>query len=337
MELKSKQLEDAGEATQTDEAALALKNTALRQKTKRMNRLKEDLFVWAIVAFPLILFCVFYIGDQALNVVLAFQEYDVTAGEFKFLPFDRLFDNFARFFTTFFKEEGMAEMAWRSLGYWAFTQCLLIPHILVSFCIYKKVRFTEFFKIILFLPQIISGLVWTMLYRMFVEYGMPVVLGWFGKELEMSLFMSTSTVFYTMAAQGVWTGFAGGLILYTGAMSRIPPELVEAGKIDGLTTMKEFWHITMPLIFPTVSIHFYTCVAGIFSVTPGTYTYFGGNAPIETYTFGYYFFNVVFGQQKTPIHFSFASATSLIFSAICIPVSFFIRWIVDKYGPNAEF
>ncbi|MBQ8685617.1 MAG: sugar ABC transporter permease [Clostridia bacterium] len=312
-------------------------NVAFSKKNKKKQKILEDLFVASIVIWPLLLFVVYWIGGNITNIMLAFQEYNIEEQSFTFLPLNRIFTNFTRFFKEFSGTSGMGVMFGRSILYWFITFVMLIPHILVSFCIHKKVRGAGAFKIILFLPSVISSVVWIMLYRIFVEYGLPVFLGWFGKKISISLFMNSDTVFGTLVTYGIWLGFAGGLVLYTGAMSRIPPELVEAGKMDGMNTWQEFWLITMPLIFPTVSIGMYTGIVGIFTSSPSTYTFFGGNAPSETYTFGYYFFVMVFGGQKTPVNFPYASATSLIFTAFAAPTSLLLKHLCEKYGPNTEF
>lgn len=308
-----------------------------KNKDNRKRKIKESLFVASIVTWPLLLFVVYWIGGNITNIMLAFQKYDIEKQKFVFLSFHNFFDNFARFFKEFSGTSGTGTLFMRSVLYWLVTYIMVIPHILVSFCIHKKVFGSGVFKIILFLPQIVSSVVWVILYKIFIEYGLPEILGFFGKEVTISFFMNVDTAFSTLVIYGIWLGFAGGLVLYTGAMSRIPPELVEAGKVDGLNTLQEFWYITMPLIFPTVSIGFYTGILGIFTSSPSTYTFFGGNAPEETYTFGYYFFTLVFGGQKTPVDFPYASATSLLFSAVIAPTSLFIKHICEKYGPNEEF
>lgn len=51
---------------------------------------------------------------------------------------------------------------------------------------------------------------------------------------------------------GVWLGIGGGnMLLFLAGLSNIPPELYEAGDIDGATGWSRFIHITWPQLAPT--------------------------------------------------------------------------------------
>lgn len=307
------------------------------QKKKKLTRksVKNGLFVGSIVAWPLLLFIVFEVIGNIANFVVAFQRFDIESGEFVFLGGNNMFDNFKRFFVEFGEIGGMLPMLGRSAIGWVLGLAMIIPHTLVSFTLYKKIPFTNLFVIILYFPGIISSVVWVLIYKNMVESALPAFLSLFGKRLEMSLFMNPKTVFATLTFYGLWMGFAGGMVLNLGTMNRIPPELVEAGKMDGMNTLQEFWYITMPAMFPILSISLITCPIGIFTGSPNTFTFFGTNAPDEVYTLGYYFFQMVYG--KTEVNYPYSAAASIIMTAIAAPLSLLIRRLCDKYGPSAEF
>src|SRR5262249_1578515 len=55
-------------------------------------------------------------------------------------------------------------------------------------------------------------------------------------------------------------GIGGGMLIYLGGLQSIPTELYEAAGIDGAATWRKFWHVTIPLLSPTI---FYNLIFGI--------------------------------------------------------------------------
>jgi putative aldouronate transport system permease protein len=57
---------------------------------------------------------------------------------------------------------------------------------------------------------------------------------------------------FTIVTTGIYQGAGYGAIIYLAAMSTIPDELYEAGKIDGAGRLSLVRHITLPSIMPTI-------------------------------------------------------------------------------------
>ena len=66
-------------------------------------------------------------------------------------------------------------------------------------------------------------------------------------------FLSDPAVFrYTIIVSELWKGVGGGIIIYLAALTNIDPGLYEAATMDGATRFQQAWHITLPMIRPTV-------------------------------------------------------------------------------------
>ena len=63
---------------------------ALKAKRTDINAI---VFYCLIIAFPVLQFCVFYVGVNFNSVILSFKDYDAISGEYTFI----WFDNFVRF------------------------------------------------------------------------------------------------------------------------------------------------------------------------------------------------------------------------------------------------
>ena len=140
-------------------------------------------------------------------------------------------------------------------------------------------------------------------------------------------------LFYTLRL-----GLPGSMLIYLGTMTRIPSSLVEAGKLDGMGMMSELWHVVLPLSFPVVSVNIITAIPGFFTNQLSLYAFFEDGAEYQAYTFGYYLFALVIGKNQGGVEqYPYASAAGLLFTLIAAPLTLTVKWLLEKFGPEAEF
>ena len=70
----------------------------------------------------------------------------------------------------------------------------------------------------------------------------------------------------TIIAFAVWKNFGYNMIIFLAGLQAIPPELYEAARIDGATTTRQFWHISLPMLKPTMVMVMVLTVAGYFQL-----------------------------------------------------------------------
>ena len=140
-----------------------------------------------------------------------------------------------------------------------------------------------------------------------------------------------------MLFYNVWVCLGANIVLYIGAMNRIPTELIEVGKLEGITLWKEFWLITFPLIFPTITVFIVAGVAGLFTNQCFVYNFYGNFAPQDISTLGYYMFIKVVGENSSLSNYPYASAFGVIFTLVAAPITLLVKYLLEKFGPGAEF
>ena len=111
---------------------------------------------------------------------------------------------------------------------------------------------------------------------------------------------------------------------------------MEAAAIDGVTPIREFFSIILPLIFPTIGIYIINLLAGFFAQQGSLYTFYGTNARYEFYTFGYYYYIQVLGEAGVP-KYPVASAAGLLFTIVTVPITLFARWLMNKICPPVDY
>lgn len=296
----------------------------------KIQRRNDWIFILSIVLWPIICWCTLYLGSMGNQFIITFQNFDPLTNTFYWSGFNNITD----FVNDCFNDPELTVAMGNSMILYFINLLIDMPiAIIVAYCIYKKVWGAGFFKVVLLLPSMISSIIWVLIFKYFVEFGLPRVLN---DPMMPSLITTYETAFGTMIFYSEWIGLAGNLILYTGAMSRVPVSLVEYGKLDGLGALKELWHLTIPLIFPTITVFLVTGIVGIFTSSNAAYSFYGQSAPLSVYTSGYYFFIKVFHATNYS-EFPYVAASSTVFTLVATPITLFVKYMLEKYGPNVEY
>ena len=110
--------------------------------------------------------------------------------------------------------------------------------------------------------------------------------------------------------------------------------MVEAANLDGATGFKEFWHISLPQVYPTLSVFIVTGIASIFTNQFNLFTFYGTSAPYQT--FGYYLYKETLNHNTDLPYFPKLAAFGLMMAIVAIPLTFLVRWLLEKFGPTED-
>lgn len=288
---------------------------------------EKKLFYYGLMLFPLLQFCVFYIGVNFQSILLAFQKYENS--KFVFLSGD-IFDNFKEVFKYFFEYDTLSIALKNSVILWAITViCGTGLAIFFSYYVFKSKTTGRFFRFILFLPSILPAILMSIVFELFSNDVLPVALGW--PQLINSTdgaVRLTGVIFYC-----VFIGFGTQVLLYSNAMEQISPSVIEAAQLDGAPPLTELFHIILPEIMPTVCTFMVASIAGAFMNQANQYNFYGEEAVPETYTLGYYMFIIVQNNSKFygREYYGFASALGLCCTAVAIPLTLLFRKFSERF------
>ena len=133
-----------------------------------------------------------------------------------------------------------------------------VPQLLLALAlahlINTKLRGRTFFRMSVLLPQVTSlvavALIFTQLFSR--DYGLfNYLLGGIGiSPVDWEAGRFSSWVALSVMVTWRWTGY--NALLYLAAMQAIPDDLYESAAIDGARRWRQFWHITVPMIRPTI-------------------------------------------------------------------------------------
>jgi ABC-type sugar transport system permease subunit len=202
-------------------------------------------------------------------VVQSFQDYPTT--DFYF------FENYKDVFLTFLGKNPQSELInskaiWNSLSILPLTLFINMPISLVfAFAIYKKYFGHQVFRVVLFIPTVISAVVLCLVFNVVVSRGdgfIPKILESLnlGSLIPENGFMAEEESAWTMILIfSVWTGISTNLIYFCSAMGRLPAEVFESAQLDGASDFKQFYAIAVPLVWSTITTISITGISSIFS------------------------------------------------------------------------
>ena len=305
--------------------------TAALPRKKKSFFTKDLLFYSLMLLFPLAQFAIFYIGVNGRSFLYAFQKVDTLSNSITW-TIEPLANAFKQMFEpTLLKVLGMSFLSF-ALTYAIGTVLAL----LFSYFIYKKLPFGNFFKVMLFLPSILSAIVMVTIYQNFVEIGVPSILhSWFGGTFK-GLIENPDTRYGAIVFYNIFVSFGTSVLMYSNAMSGLSVEVSEAAKIDGANAWDEFIHIVLPGIFPTISTFAVTSVASIFINQMNLFSFFNLSASNDVQTYGYYLYVQTVNAANTESEYPFICAVGLLLTIVAVPLTLLTKWALEKWGPSED-
>ena len=128
-----------------------------------------------------------------------------------------------------------------------------------------KIRGQQFFKVVIYLPNLIMASAFAMLFFTLFSNNGPInsILMSIGLTKEPIDFMRTA--FGTRSLVGVMNflmWFGNSTIMLMAAIMGISPDIFEASEIDGCNSVQRFFHITLPMIRPILAYTLITAIIG---------------------------------------------------------------------------
>lgn len=122
------------------------------------------------------------------------------------------------------------------------------------------------------------------------------------------------------------------MLLFGGALARIPTEILESARIDGISMGKEVVFMIIPLVWPTLSTILILNMTGLFTASGPILLFTKGS--YGTMTIAYWIFDAV--AYKGVSAYNQVAAGGLIFTVIGAPIVLFVKWLIEKI-PTVEY
>jgi multiple sugar transport system permease protein len=156
----------------------------------------------------------------------------------------------------------------------------------------QKLRAVSFWRAVYFLPAVISGVAIAVMWGFILnpDFGLlNNLLALVGIQGP-SWISSESWALPSIIMIGWWMGIGTQMIIYIAGLKGIPEVLYESAEIDGADGWHKFWHITIPMLSPTILFNIVTQLIAAFQTFDAAFTLTDGgpNNATRVYIFGLY-------------------------------------------------
>jgi multiple sugar transport system permease protein len=278
----------------------------------KSHRFWEAAMGYLFISPAVIYFLVFQLATMLMALYFSFTEFNIRT-EPKWVGLD----NYINLFTNQVKYPYFWHSLWISLKWVLYERPLgiLVP-LLVALLVNTEVKGDGLFKTLYFIPVITPAIAmaaaWVWIFD--PKFGLlNMVLG-----TNIAWLKNPATALGSLAGMSIWGSIGGTMFLWLSALKNIPTDVYEAAALDGATGLKAFWHITLPLLRPTMFYMLVTGFIGSFQVFMPMYLMTNGGPENATLTYALNMYRHAFRYNEMGT----ASAMSFVLLLIVLLVTY---------------
>lgn len=298
-----------------------LSNTAIKKKNKSITA-RNRRIGYAFLLPNLIGFTIFTLLPVVAGLALCFVEWD-SSNPMKFVGLQ----NFARLF----KDSTFKISLWNTLYYTVGNvPATMVISLMLAILLNKGIKGVKTFRAAFFFPYISSlvavAVVWNMLFNPTMgpinsalrALGITNPPGW------------TTSIQWAMPSViivSIWKQVGYYMIIYLAGLQAIPGELYEAATIDGASSFRKFWNITVPMLTPTTFFASIMLIISSFKVFDLVLMMTDGGPGRATNVLVYHIYNQAFINFK----FGYSSAMAMVLFLIVLAITVFQFKLEEKW------
>ena len=298
------------------------------------TKAKRTGFIVSFTILPTITFLVFYVYVNLNSFAMAFQ-YNAADGTVSW-TLDNIKTVFQRLFPP---DKEMGEAFLNTFKTFGVNMIMFFVGVFVSYFLYKKIFLYKAFRVIFYLPSIISAVVMCAVYKdLLGSYNFGVTLQkMFGLNYVPDVFSDEKFANTAVLINMVWLTFPGNLIIWGGTFARIPEGVIESARLDGVNWVQEAFRIIIPIVWATFALMFILSIAGIFGASGQVFLLTMGQA--GTQTIANWMYMQVYGVSinNSSNAFNYMSALGMFLTVISCAVSLTLRKITGKAFQGVEY
>lgn len=298
---------------------------------------KNSLFYGMLPS--LIVLLLFQLGPSIFTAIFSFTDISGLPGKhWTFIGFDNYKE-----FIYFQNARDTLDAFKRTISFSIYVPLFQICGALImALLLNSKIKGSTFFRSILVLPVILGvtlcGLAWTLVLNP-LDGPAQKLLHMLGTS---SNFLSSyEQAFYWVIFIQVWMNLGYSMAIFLAGLQTIPFELYESGKIDGTSSRTEFRYITLPLLWPTITVNVLLAIIGSLQVF--TTIYVTTHGQFNTQTLAMLIFQKAFNISKITdttssgvLRQGFAASVSMIMFVLVLVVTLISQYVMKRKEEKYE-
>lgn len=252
-------------------------------------QLPRQITAYLFLLPALLAFAVFAWYPIIQSVLMSFQNVQLGSSASTFVGL--------RNFELMFKDPAF-EIAWRNsfeFTLWSLSFGFLFPVIVAV--LVREVRHGKgFFRVVYFLPTVVPAavavIIWRFMYnpdggvlnQILAVVGIPRQLWLADPKLAKPALVAIMT----------WAGFGTTALIYLASLNDVSTELYEAAELDGASPLQRIFKITLPHLYPVMSLMFILQIIAVMQVFTEPFLLTNGGPGRETLTPAMHIYNRAF-------------------------------------------
>ncbi len=179
------------------------------------------------------------------------------------------------------------------MGHYGFSVPVgLLFALLLALLLNQPLPGIAFFRTVFYLPAVVSGVAVAMLWIWVFngEFGIVnYLLGIVGIEGP-NWFFDKSWVMPAFILMSLW-GIGGSMIIFLAGLQNVPQELYDAAEVDGAGRLRQFQHVTWPLLTPVIFFNLIIGIIASFQTFTNSYVITEGGPANATLFYVLYLYN----------------------------------------------
>ena len=201
----------------------------------------------------------------------------------------------------------------------------------IAILINQKIRGITLYKILLYLPVIVSIVVAAIAFKwLYAQQGiLNYLLSLFHID-SVGWLVDTKWALFSVAVVTIWKGIGYYMMIYLASLMSVPQELYEACDIDGAGFFKKHLTVTIPHIMPTIALVSTISTISAMKVFAEIYVMTKGGPLNSTKTIVYYIYERAFEN----LDLGYASALAVVLLVVVMAFSLIniLCFEKNKYG-----
>ena len=348
-------------------------NTKKKIKHRVVGQKQITWFCIAMLAFPILHIIVFDLFGNFEGLLLIFKTYDYDNMEYVWLWNKDLsvFYNFKQGWKLYFGA-GIEGAAYGSAGssighniiYFLVGLPTLFTGYMCGYIVFKKFPSTSAIYFIYFIPSILSTMVMMQVLNALLGDTLHILYAKnFGRlnplieEEQIEIFnrydrwnnqnlsplYNEKTALPVLCFYMMLNSFIGGIPYTVGLMSQTSHDLIEYGRLEGLSYWQEFIHVVMPVMWPVFSMSFYGILVAWISASAPLYELYGSgaerNVPESVKSLSYFIqVNTLHRSQNgdAQVFYCYSTAMTVLIGYSKLPIVYATTKLVNLFDPMRE-
>ncbi len=284
--------------------------TRAQHKSRRARA--ENIAGW-LWSSPWILgFFIWTLGPMIYSLYLSFTKYSISSA-----PSWIGWSNFQHALS------GADSLFWPSLIRTFTWAVIVVPlslsgSLLTAILLNQRLKGTPIFRTLFFLPSLTPSVALALLWQWLFQPDFGPINYLLSKAgmVHTPLWLSSQyTAMPSLMIMTLWGAIGGGtMIIFLAGLQGVPSELYEAANMDGAGSLSRFFHVTLPMITPTIFFNLVIGIIGALRTFATAFVATNGGPHYATWFYILHLYNTAFQS----FDMGYASALAWIFFVIVI-------------------